>query len=457
MMIRISHPGELSTGRIVRTWWPLAASWLLMGAELPALSAVMARLPNPEINLAAYGGIVFPIALIIEAPIIMLLAASTALSKDLVSYQKLRRFMMVSGAALTGLHILIAFTPLYYFVVERIIGAPQVIVEPGRVGLMLMTPWTWSIAYRRFNQGVLIRFDRSKSVGVGTAVRLTADLVVLLGGYAIGTIPGIVVATCAVSAGVISEAIFAGIVTRPVVAGELRQAPRVFPELTLRDFLDFYIPLAMTSLLFLLVQPMGSAALSRLPRPLESLAVWPVVSGLIFMLRSAGVAYNEVVVALLDEPRSSPSLRRFTTLLTVSSTLLLFLVAATPLSELWFGGVQGLSPQLAALAVAGLWISLPMPGLSVLQSWYQGMMVHDRRTRGITESVVVFLVTSVGLLFAGVVWGGTVGLFIGLAVFVLANTTQTAWLWYRSRPAEQVVRQRDLALENVPAAEATTD
>ncbi len=177
-MLSAQPAPPLPLSRIFRTWWPLAASWALMGAELPALSATIARLPNPEINLAAYGGIVFPIALIIEAPIIMLLAASTALSKDWDSYQKLRRFMMAAGASLTALHVLIAFTPLYYFIVERILGAPTAIVEPGRIGLMIMTPWTWSIAYRRFNQGVLIRFGHSKAVGVGTMVRLVADLTV---------------------------------------------------------------------------------------------------------------------------------------------------------------------------------------------------------------------------------------------------------------------------------------
>ncbi|MGB3701124.1 MAG: hypothetical protein WA997_07630, partial [Anaerolineales bacterium] len=178
----------LTYRRIMNTWWPLAASWLLMGVELPILSAVMARLPNPAINLAAYGGIVFPLALIIESPIIMLLAASTALSKDQASYQLIRRFMFVTAAALTGLHILIAFTPLYYFIAEQLLGAPDVIVEPGRIGLILMTPWTFSIACRRFNQGVLIRYNHSKKVGVGTVVRLSADLAVLLIGYSIGTI-----------------------------------------------------------------------------------------------------------------------------------------------------------------------------------------------------------------------------------------------------------------------------
>ena len=136
-----------------------------MSLELPALSAVIARLPNPDINLAAYGGVVFPLALIFESPIIMLLAASTALSKDYASYQRLHTYMMRAGLILTAVHILVAFTPLYYVVVVGIIGAPQEIVEPARLGLMIMTPWTWSIAYRRFNQGVLIRSGHSKAVG----------------------------------------------------------------------------------------------------------------------------------------------------------------------------------------------------------------------------------------------------------------------------------------------------
>ena len=38
------------------TWYPLALSWLMMGIELPLLSAVVARLANPEVNLGAYGG-----------------------------------------------------------------------------------------------------------------------------------------------------------------------------------------------------------------------------------------------------------------------------------------------------------------------------------------------------------------------------------------------------------------
>ena len=54
---------QLVTAKDVwKTWYPLALSWLMMGIELPLLSAVVARLKNPEVNLGAYGGVVFPLA-----------------------------------------------------------------------------------------------------------------------------------------------------------------------------------------------------------------------------------------------------------------------------------------------------------------------------------------------------------------------------------------------------------
>jgi len=429
--------------RIYKTWWPLAASWLLMSIEIPALSAVVARLPNAEINLAAYGGIVYPLALIIESPIIMLLSASTALSKDWGSYLKIRRFMMVTSAVMTALHFLVAFTPLYDLIALHLLGVPPEILSPGRIGLRIMLPWTWAIAYRRFNQGVLIRFEHSRAIGVGTCLRIGANLFVLTIGYLIGTLPGIVVAASAVICGVLSEAVYIGIAVHPILKNELRLAPPLPVPLTLAAFLDFYFPLAMTSLLGLLVQPIGSAAISRMPMPIESLAAWSVVFGLIFMLRSPGNGFNEVVVALLDRPRSSGSLWRFALILISTTSLLLLVITLTPMARLWFSEVSGLNPELANLAKTSLWLALPTPALAVLQSWFQGAMLHDRRTRGITSAVIIFLLTSTAILWAGAAWGKVTGLYIAMLTFTVAGSTQVIWLWSMSRSAIQAVRLRD--------------
>jgi O-antigen/teichoic acid export membrane protein len=202
---------------------------------------------------------------------------------------------------------------------------------------------------------------------------------------------------------------------------------------------------------------MGSAAISRMPDPILSLAVWPVVSGLIFMLRSLGVAYNEVVVALLDEPRSYQSLRRYALYLILLTTSILLIFAATPLSSVWFHSVSGLDLALTQIAIIGLWISLPMPALSVLQSWFQGIILHSRNTRIITEAVVIFLFTSIILLIMGVIWGEVLGLYIGLAVFVIANLTQTLWLWWRSAKSQKQIQEAELLQQTTLLIETSLD
>ena len=134
-----------------------------MGVELLLVAATVSRLANPKIHLAAYGGVVFPLSLLIEAPIIMILVASTALCKDWPAYRLMWNFILTLGGILTLLHIILAFSPLYGVVVEILLGAPEGTWEPARMGLQMMTPWTMAIAVRRFFQGIVIRVGRSRS------------------------------------------------------------------------------------------------------------------------------------------------------------------------------------------------------------------------------------------------------------------------------------------------------
>lgn len=434
---------ELTLRRVFVTWWPLAASWLLMGFEGPAISAVLARLVDPKIHLAAFGGVVFPIALVVEAPIVMLLGASTALCKDRAAYRRVRSFMLWAAGVLTVLHVLIVFTPLYGFVVETLIHAPAEVVGPARIGLAIMTPWTGAIAYRRFNQGILIRFGRSGAVGTGTVIRLLAGGAVLAAGYVVGSAPGIVVAGVAMNAGVFAEAAYAWRRVRPVVAGFLGPDRAGGAALSLRSFLAFYVPLSLTSVISLAASPLGSAAMSRMPNALESLAAWPVVNGVSFMFRSFGFAYNEVVLALVDEPRSMARLRRFALVVAAATTAGLLLLLIPAVGALWLRGVIGLSDSLAGIAQRSLWFAVPLPALSVLQSWLQGMIVHGGRTRGITEAVGLSLLIMAVVLGSGVAWGGVTGLYVGVAAFALGDIVRTAWLLRRSRPVRSRLWLRD--------------
>jgi hypothetical protein len=165
------------------------------------------------------------------------------------------------------------------------------------------------------------------------------------------------------------------------------------------------------------------------------------------------VSFSEVVIALLDEPRSFRPLRRFMAFLTIAVTLLLLIVVATPLALVWFETVSGLRTDLAVLSRRGLWLAVLMPAVAVLQSWYQGLIVHSRRTRGITEAVVIYLLSSGAVLFGGVLWGRVAGLYVGLTAVSLGRILQTVWLWYRSRSVMECMERRDGSGATLQAAD----
>lgn len=436
----------LTTRRIMQTWWPLAAGWFLMTVEIPFLSAVIARHPQPQINLASWG-LVFSIALILASPAMMLLSASTALSRDWQNFRKLQRYMWAISIILTAFQALLAFTPLFDLLVVGLLAAPAEVIEPARLGLVIMLPYIGGLAYRRFNYGVLIRLNRTRSVTLGAVVRLLTDLVCVGLLYLLDVQSGVVIATVTFTTGIVAEAIYSGLRLRPVLH-ELRALPATDHLITLRSFAKFYLPLVMTSLLMILVQPMGTAALSRMDRPLESLAVWPVIYSLIILWNSAGTAYTEAVVILLEQPRAVTVLRSFTLRMATTMVGLLFLMNVTPLADLWFENVAALPDDVAPVASWALWAALLLPGLAFFQSWYTGMLVNVRQTRGITESVAVSLIVHGSILYAGVLWGEIPGIYVGIAGLVAGHIARTAWLWLRTRNAMRYLR----AAETRPTA-----
>lgn len=399
-----------------------------MTSELVLTTALVARLPDPEINLAAWG-IAFVISLFIQSPAVMLLAASTAMSGDRASYFRLRRFITTILAFLTLIHALVAFTPIYGFVVGGLLGAPEEVIAAARIGLVALVPYAYCTGYRRFQQGVLIRHGQSQAVIWGTLIRLVILVIVLAVGYLASTELAVLTAAVAIMAGVVAESVYTYARTAAVIRNRLD--PSATTTLTWHGFLAFYFPLVLTTLLTLLVQVLVTAVLGRLPAPLESLAVWPVIFGFLIVWQSAAMGYNEVVISLLGYQGSVAALKRFTNWMALLLTALLLLVTATPLASFWFEHVAGLSAPLAKLARQALWIGLTIPGLRLLLSWYQGQIVVSRQTLPISESVVLFLLITVVVLFVGVLWGEVPGIYVGMAAYAISHAGQVAWLGMR--------------------------
>jgi hypothetical protein len=423
----------LTSSRIFWFWIPLATMWLMMAIEHPAIAAVMARLSNPEPNLAIFG-VTFSLALIIESPVIMLLTAGTALARDRQSYQRLLRFTHILVMALTALHLIIGLTPLYRFIVGTLIGVPGEIFEASRLTFLLLTPWTAGIAYRRLWQGVLIRFRRTKVVPLTMIARLLTAGIVLAIGLLTGFFRGADLGAITLSIGVIAAAVTAYGFVRSTVREHLSKPSSEGEPLTWRGLLEFYVPLALTSLINLAGRPLLVMGIARAAQPLVSLAVWPVIMGALFLGRSLALSNQEVVVALMVDKGSYEGLRRFTRGLALALTGSFAMMILTPAAGILYRSILGLSPELVSFAIMPTLILSLVPGLETFISWNHGLFVHFKRTRTITCAVILNVVVLVSVMFGSLaLLPPMAGVIIAAVTLTAAVITQLGYLSWRSR------------------------
>ena len=401
-------------------WAPLAATWLMMAAEGPFLAAVIARLADPKYNLAAYG-VAFSFAVLVEAPIIMIMSASTALVKDRDSFLKLRNFTYGLNGIVTLIMLIFLIPTVFDPITQKLIKLPENVARLTHYACIVFIPWPAAIGYRRFYQGILIRSNLTRRVAYGTVVRLSTMASAALICHRLFELEGAVVGALALSAGVCAEAA----VSRIMVHTSLEQLPSrqssnsVEKSLGYKDITDFYYPLALTSILALVIYPLVTFFVGHSHMAIESLAVLPVVSSLVFIFSSMGLSFQEVGIALLGKNNEGyKPLRNFAALLGLAVTGGLAIMAFTPLSYIWFHSISGLSMELNRFAILPTRILTLLPGLMVLLSFQRSVLVNSRETKPITLGTGIEVLSIVTLLLITIKLGMIGAIAAALSLFI---------------------------------------
>jgi hypothetical protein len=400
---------------ILTFWLPLAATWLMMGLEGPYITAIVARLPDAAFNLAAYG-IAFSIALIVEAPIMMVLTASNALVRCRESLHALRRFTYALNTVLTLVLASFALPPVFA-TLAALMNLPPDVARLAHLATALVLPWPAAIGYRRFYQGLLVRAGLTRLVAYGTVVPLLAMSAVAAALAWGSPLPGAAIGAAALSAGVLAEAAASRWMVRGVLR-DLEAAPRAAGQapLTTEAIVRFYFPLAVTSVLSLITLPVITFFTSHSRRPIESLAVLPVVNAFVFLFRSGAFAHQEVVVALTGvRGERAPQMRHVTWLLGGVSSIGLAAVAVTPLADTWFRSISGLAPEMASFAIVPVRILLLLPALEYLLAFQRGILILARRTHVVTAGTAI---EAAGIALALAVGVGVIDLVGAVAAAV---------------------------------------
>jgi len=418
---------RLTYRRVLIFWVPLALTWLMMAIEQPFLIAFIARLDEAKYNLAAFG-IAGSFAMIVEAPIIMLMSASTALVKGRNSYKKLKKFTDILNTFITAIQLIILIPPVFNFIVVRLMEVPAEVAKLAHVALLIFLPWAASIGYRRFYQGILIRNNLTRRVTYGTLVRLSVIIIVGIILFAAG-VNGAYVGAGAMSLAVLCESI----ATRFMVSGTLKSLlekdDNENGNLRLRSIAKFYYPLALTSILSLGVHPFVTFFLGRSIMALESLAVLPVVTSLVFIFRSMGLSYQEVNIALMGEKgQNYRVLRNFAVYMGIVITVLISVLAFTPLADLWFINISGLTKELADLSYLPLKIMILLPALTVLLNFQRSSLIVNGTTGSISVATAIELSGIIVTLLICTVFLNLVGVIAASIAFMAGRSLSNLYL-----------------------------
>jgi len=420
---------NLTNRKILLFWYPLLLTWLMMAIEGPYLAAIIARLPQSKYNLAAFG-VSFSFALIIEAPVIMLMSASIALIKGASSFRRLRSFTVALNIGITMLNLIFLIPPVFSLVTVRLIGLEKPIADLVYQTSICLLPWAPAIGYRRFYQGLMIKAHQTRKVTFGTIFRLLSMSVTALLLTLFSNLHGAVIGGVSLSTGVVFEAIATRLLvseTRKRTLGTKESGPLI----PFSEIISFYTPLALTSIIGLSVRPAIVFFMGQSRMALETLAVLPIINALLFIFAAIGLSFQEVGVALMGEQMENKvKVRTFALGIATLVCLAYALIALTPFSSVWFQSISGLSDELTEFAIPPAQFLILMPWLSVYLSYQRSLMVNMRATRFISrasaiEVVGIILALILTINFMDLI--GAIAASIALTSGRLMSTTYLQW------------------------------
>jgi hypothetical protein len=408
-------------------WIPLALSWFLMTFEHPWVQGVIARLPDAQLQLAAFG-LILSLMILIETPIIMMLGTGAALGRNRQHYRLLWRYLMAVNALVTVVALAMGFTPLLDLYLGRIVGVEQRIIDAVRPGIQIMALWPAVIGYRRFHQGIMIRNGHTRPIGYGTVLRLgsSAGTAILIG--MLTSMPGAAVGATAMLVSASVEMTYVIFVSRKDVQATL--ATELKPDeapLTYRTAFKFHFPLALTSVFTLLVRPVIERGLAATDDAEAALAAWAVVFSVLLIARSGSMAWQEGVIALSERPDSQDPLRRFTWTMGATLSALLALLAFTPLIDFYVGAALNIPENIQPLVVMGARVGVLIPIFTAFQSYYRGRLMHADRTTPIYGAMFLNFAATTAFMF-GSVWLGSAGIVAAVLSMLVGFLAELALL-----------------------------
>lgn len=302
--------------------------------------------------------------------------------------------------------------------------------------LRFLTPLILAAGLRQYYTGMLVQARRTGTITILNVVALLGLIAMLLVGLWCGwrAVPTLALAK------IVSDGLHTALA---ILLYALRYRPparREHEDLTYRDVLAFFWPVAVTSLMFALSRPILYAFLSRTGEAIVTIAAVRVAFDFSMIFGSAINQFRHFFVTF--GTRDLEGVRRFMMRAMVAVVALMALVVFTPLIGLILRGLLNIPDVILTRAVQALRVLCVWPLAMTLRNYFHGHLLARRRTGGMAAGGAcrVAAIYLVCWLLQGAGWLNHVTAAAILVLGFLAEGLISAW-FVRLSPAELTGRE----------------
>ena len=163
--------------------------------------------------------------------------------------------------------------------------------------------------------------------------------------------------------------------------------------------LVFFLPLAASSLLQGLRGPLLDAGMSRGRFPLESLATFALISGVMMMLATSANTLQSLFLVFVRGRASYRRLRLFSGWYAIGFLLLGSILTIPWLSGFVFVDAMGASEDIGDFLTPAVRIMLLFPAAMIARAFFQSILVVKRQTRAVWGSSMIGIAFLVAIAF----------------------------------------------------------
>jgi hypothetical protein len=209
-------------------------------------------------------------------------------------------------------------------------------------------------------------------------------------------------------------------------------------RLTQKDVALFFFPLLLNIQLMSVSHSIINAGLARLEDAIVTLAGFSVAMVLHLFVASPSYQNHTITIAMVRGRKSLRGMTLFVFLIASWVSVLLALLAFSPVGTFVLDRMLGVTPEVARSAREALSLLVFLPFMTGLRGLFQGLVIRARRTSLVSLATAVRIVMLFAYLWLGQLWfaGTQIAAFALLGCVGTETLVMAFFAWRLKRPIE---------------------